>query len=169
MATSMPELLKRARLEQFALCDSVVADSSSIDSAKRSKFVRLSAGVEYVQHRTVGGESSIGYQQAVAAPRNRFVAHDHGRLESGEAQKIFQSVGELARLHVVRIGPEARVSPLGVARLAPPTPPAAERWHVGVSGAGVDHGPLEVLLRKVGVPRRCWKGAHIDQMCRAFP
>ena len=62
MATRMPELLKRARLEQLALRDSVVADTSGIDSPKRSELVRLSAGVQYVQNRTISGNGGVRNQ-----------------------------------------------------------------------------------------------------------
>jgi hypothetical protein len=50
MATSMPEFLKLARLEHFALLDRVVADATGFDSPERRETVRLGAGVEYVQH-----------------------------------------------------------------------------------------------------------------------
>jgi hypothetical protein len=169
MATSMPELLKGARLEQLALRDSVVADPSGLDSTERSELMRLGARVQYVQHRTIGGEGGVGNQKAVTAPRNRFRTHYHRRLQAGEAQEIVQRIAELAGLHVIGVSSEARISPLGVARLAPAAPPAAEGCHVGVPRSGVDQRSLEVWSREMRVPDGCWEGAHIDQMCRAFP
>ena len=169
MATSMPELLKRTRFEELVLRNSVISDASGIDSPKRSKTMGLGSGIEYVKHRTIRGHGCIGNQKPMAAPRNCFGAHDHRGLEPREGQKIFECLLELPCLHVVGEGPEARVSPLSVARVAPASPAAAERCHVGVPQAGVDECPLEARLREVRVSRRCGEGANIDQMCRAFP
>jgi len=168
MATSMPELLKRPGFEQLVLRRCVISDASRVDSSKRSKAMRLSAGIQYVQHRTIGRNCRVRDQKPVTTPRNSLGTHDHGRLEPGESQKIFQRLFELACLHIVGVGPEARVPPLGVVRIAPATPPAAERWQVGVSQARIDQCSLEGRLREVRVSRRCGEGANIDQMCRAF-
>jgi len=168
MATSMPELLKWARFEQLVLRNGIIPDASGIDSPKRGKTMRLRSGIEYVQHRTIHGHGRVGDEKPMAAPRNRFGAHDHRRLEPRERQKIFECLLELPCLHIVGEGPETRVAPLSVARIAPSSPAAAERWHVGVPQAGIDQRSLEARLREVRVSRRCGEGAHIDQMCRAF-
>ncbi len=168
MATSMPELLKGPRFEQLVLRSSIVSDASGVDSAKRSKTMRLSAGIEYMQHRTIGGHRCVRNQKPVTPPRNRFGAHDHRRLEPRKCQEVFERLLELPRLHVVGVGPETRVPPLSVVRIAPAPPPAAERWQVSVPQAGIDQCSLEARLREVGVSRRCGEGANIDQMCRAF-
>jgi hypothetical protein len=165
----MPELLKWARFEQLVLRSSVISDASGIDSAKGSKTMRLRAGIEYVQHRTVGGYRCVSDQKPVTAPRNRLGAHDHSGLEARERQKIFERFLELPRLHIVGVGPETRVPPLSVARVAPAAPPATERRKVSVSQPGIDQRPLERRLREMRVSRRCGEGAHIEQMRRAFP
>ena len=128
----------------------------------------LRACIQYVEHRTIGGHRGVRNQKPVTTPRNRFGAHDYSRLEPRECQKVFERLLELTRLHVIGIGPKARVPPLSVVRIAPPPPPAAERWQVSVPQAGIDQRPLEARLREVGVSRRCGKGANIDEMCRAF-
>ena len=130
--------------------------------------MRLRTGVEYVHHRTIRRYRRVRDQKPVTPPRNRFGAHDRGGLEPGESKYIFERLLELARLHVVGVGPETRVPPLSVVRIAPATPPAPERWQMGISQAGVDKTPLERRLREVRVAGRCGKGANIDQMCRAF-
>ena len=164
----MPELLKWARFEQLVLRNSIISDASGVDSPKRSKTVRLGSSIEYVQHRTIRGYRCVGYQKPMAAPRNRFGAHDHCRLEPRRPQKIFECLLELPCLHIVGEGPETRVPPLSIVRVAPASPPAAERRHVGVPQAAIDQCPLEARLREVWVSRRCGEGANIDQMCRAF-
>ena len=89
--------------------------------------MRLGARIEYVQHRTISGHCGVGNQKAVTAPRNRFGAHDRRGLESGELEKIFQRLVELSGLHVVGVGPETRVPPQSVVRIAAPPAPATQR------------------------------------------
>ena len=168
MATSMPELLKWPRFEQLVLRGGIISDASGLDSPKRSKAMRVGAGVEYVQHRTIGGYCRIRDQESVTAPRHRLGTHDHGGLEPRQRQQIFQRLLELARFHVVGVRPEAGVPPLGVVRIAPAASPAAKRWQVSIPQAGIDECSLEARLREVRVSRRCGKGANIDQMCRAL-
>ena len=119
MATSMPELLKWPRFEQFVLRSGIISDASGVDSPKRSKTMGLGAGIEYVHHRTIGSHRGVRDQEPVTAPRNRLGAHDHGGLEPRECQKIFERLLELPRLHVVGVGPKAGVPPLSVVRIAP--------------------------------------------------
>lgn len=138
MATSMPVLLKWPRIEQFVLRNGIVSDAARVDSAKRSETMRLGAGVEYVHHRTISGYRRIRDQKPVTAPRNGFAAHDRGGLEPRESEEIFERLLELPSLHVVRVGPEARVSPLSVVRIPATTSPAAERRQVSVPQAGID-------------------------------
>src|ERR1700693_6287395 len=116
----MPELLKWPRFEQLVLRSSVVSDAPGVDTAKRSETMRLVARVEYVQHRTIGRHRCVCDQKPVTAPRNRLGAHDHRRLELHDCKKIFKRLLELPRLHVVRVGPEARVPPLSIVRIASP-------------------------------------------------
>jgi hypothetical protein len=134
----MPVLLKWPRIEQFVLRNGVISDATRVDSTKRSETMRLGACVEYVHNRTIRGYRRIGDQKPVTAPRNGFAAHDHGGLEPRESEKIFERFLELPSLHVVGVGPEARVSPLSVARIAATPPPAAERRQVSIPQAGID-------------------------------
>lgn len=164
----MPELLKWPRFEQLVLRSGIISNASGLDSPKRSKAMRLGAGVEYVQHRTIGSHHRIRDQESVTAPRHRLRTHDHGGLEPRQRQQIFECLLELPRLHVVGVRPEAGVPPLGVVRIAPAATPAAERWQMSVPQAGIDECSLEARLREVRVSRGCGKGANINQMCRAF-
>ncbi len=122
----MPEFLEWARFEQLVLRNGIISDASGIDSPKRSKTMRLGSGIEYVQHRTIRGYGCVGNQKPMAAPRNGFGAHDRRGLESRQRQKIFECLPEFTGLHIVGERPEARVSPLSVARVAPASPAAAE-------------------------------------------
>ena len=162
MATSMPELLKWPRFEQFVLRRCIISDASGVDSPKRSKTMRLGAGIEYVHHRTTGSYRRVCDQKPVTAPRNCLGAHDHSGLEPRESVHIFERLLELPRLHVVGVGPKAGVPPLCVVRIATPTAPAPERGQVSVPQAGIDQRSLEGRLREVGVSRRCREGANID-------
>src|ERR1700687_6040002 len=143
MATSMPELLKWPLFEQLALRGSIISDASGVESPNISEPMRLGGGIKYVQHRTVGGHRRVGNEKPMTVPGNGFGAHDHRRLEPRESQKVLERLLELPRLHVIGVGPEARVSPLSVVRIAPAPPPPAERWHVSVPRAGIDQRPLE--------------------------
>ena len=155
--------------EQLVLRSDIVSDPSGVDSGERSKAMRFRAGIQYVQHRAIGSYRGIRNQEAVTAPRNCFGAHDHRGLQPGKSEKIFEGLIELARLHVVGIGPETRIPPLSVARIAAPSPPTTKRRQVRVPQACIDERPLEARSREVRVSRRCGEGANIDQMRRAFP
>src|SRR5687767_10687876 len=104
MATSMPELLRRVGLEELALGPAIVANPAPVDSCERGETMCFRARIQYVQHRTIGGDSGVRYQKAVAAPGKRFGTHDHRWLEPRQSQKIFERLVELARLHVVGVG-----------------------------------------------------------------
>src|ERR1700730_4560833 len=138
MATSIPDLLKWPRIEQFVLRNIIVSDASGVDSPKRGEAMRLGPGIEYVHHRTIRGYRCIRNQKPVTAPRNGFAAHDHGGLEPREGEKIFERLLELPSLHIVGVGPEARVPPLSVVRIAATASSAAERRQVSVPQAGID-------------------------------
>src|SRR5438105_15483578 len=105
----------------------------------------------------------------MTAPRNCFGAHDRGWLELREAKKIVERLTELSRLHVVGVSAEARISPQRVVRIASSPAAPTERWQMRVPAARIDDRPLQARLREMRVSRRSGKGAHIDQMCRAFP
>ena len=155
--------------EQLALRRDIVANSSCIiDTTERCQPVRLCRGVEDMVDGNSLRNHCIGDQRAMAAPGNGFGAHDCGRLEGRECEKIVERISELPGFHVVGVRAEAGISPLRVVRIAPAATTAAERYNVRVSAAGVDDRPFQTRLREVWVPRRCWKGAHIDEMCRAF-
>ncbi len=168
MATTMPELLKLSRFKQFVLRGGIVSDAPGVDSSKGCKSMRLSGGVEYVQHRTICRYCRVRYQGPVTPPRHRLGTHDHGGLEPRQREEIFESLHELPGLHVVCVCPEACIAPLGVVRIAPAAPPATERRQVSVSQTGIHKRSLEARLREVWVAGRRGKGANIDQMCRAF-
>ena len=114
MATSMPELLRSVRLKQLALGPAIVPNPAGVDYCQRREMMRFSRSIQYVQHRTIGGERRVRNQKPVTPPGNRLGAHDHGRLEPRQTKKVLERVVELPRLHVIGVGSEARVAPLGV-------------------------------------------------------
>lgn len=165
----MPELwLGRVRLKQLALGTAVITNPARFDSPERSETMRLGGSIQYVQHRKIGGRRCVRNQEPVTPPGNRFGAHDYRRLQPRQTKKVIQRVVELPSFHVVGVGPEARVPPLGVVRVASPAPAPTERRKVRIPPAGVDQRSLETRTGKVRVSRRNGKGANIDEMCRAF-
>jgi hypothetical protein len=134
----MPELLKWPRFEQFILRGGIIANASGVDSPKRSEAVGLGTGIQYVHHRTPGSYRGVRDQKPVTTPGYSLGAHYHRRLEPRESQHIFERVFELPRLHVIGVGAETGVSPLGVVGIAPASPPAAERGQVSVSQTRID-------------------------------
>src|SRR2546423_2187223 len=128
----------------------------------------LAAGVENMKNWNTFRDHRVRNQGAVTTPWNRFGAHDRSRLESDECEEIVESLGKLPRLHVVGISAEAGISPQRVVGVPSPAAASAQRRDVGVPVAAVGDRPLQIRLREVGVSGRRGKGAHIDQMCRAF-
>ena len=130
--------------------------------------MRLRFLIEDVVNRSASRESRVGDERAMTSPWHRLRAHDSDRLEARQSKKVIQSFAELARFHVVGVGPKARVSPLGVVRIPTSPPPAAKRWEVRISPAAVDDCPFQGRAGKVRIPDGCGKGANINQMRRAL-
>src|SRR2546427_8692771 len=131
--------------------------------------MQLRCGVEDVINGVALRYYRVRDERAVTAPGHSFGAHDYRGLEPRKREKILECLAELSRLHVVGVRAEARISPQRVVRIAFAATASAQRRHVRVSAAGIDDGSLQIRLREVRVSRRCREGAHIDEMCRAFP
>src|SRR5947207_3884946 len=161
--------LRRVCRKEVVLWRHIVSNvSRSVDAPERSQLMLLRRRVENVINRDSPGDDGVGDKRAMAAPRHRLGTHDRCRLERGDGEQIVERFAELARLHVVGVSAEAGVAPLGVVRITPAATASAEGGYVSVSAPAVDDRALQIWLRKVGIPRRCGEGAHIDQMCRAF-
>jgi len=139
-----------------------------IHATERGQLVLLRRAIENVVHWNSSGDDRIGNERTMAAPRDRFRAHDRRRLQPGKRQKIIEGLAELPRFHVVGVGAEAGVSPLGVVRITPTPSASAERRQMGVPAPAVDYRALQVWPREVRIPGRSGKGADIYEMCRAF-
>jgi len=59
-------------------------------------------------------DDRIGDQRPMTTPGYGLGAHDGGRLEIGQGQKVIERLLEFARLHIVGVGTEAGVSPESV-------------------------------------------------------
>src|SRR3546814_20249999 len=93
----------------------------------------------------------------MAAPRNRFCAHDRGpRLHPG-ADECRNCIAECRALHMVGIAPETLVPPTTVGRIGARVAEAAERWHRGLDDSGIGQAGREgigVELRIMPRPRK---------------
>ena len=84
---------------------------------------------ENVHHLLVRSEKVVGNDPAVAAPPDRFGAHDHAPVLTASFPEPRQAGGEGGRQGVVRIVPKAAHPPIGIGRglsAARPSPQAAE-------------------------------------------
>ena len=133
--------------KQLALRRDIVANSSCfIDTTKRCQLMQLRAGVEDVVDWNSLRNHCICDQSAMTTPRNRFRAHDRGRLQGCKREKIVERISELPGFHVVGVRPKAGISPLRIARIASAATTAAERRQVRVSAAGVDDRAFQARL-----------------------
>lgn len=84
---------------------------------------------ENVLHLLPCGQKVVGNDPAVAAPPNRFSAHDHASLPTASFPEPGQAGGEGGCQGVVCVVPKAAHSPIGIGRrlgAARPSPQAAE-------------------------------------------
>jgi hypothetical protein len=86
----------------------------------------IGSSIQNVKDWNSARDDRIGNQRTMAAPGNRFGAHDRGGLEISQTQKVIERLLKLTRLHVVGVCAEAGVSPQSIPRVASSATAAAE-------------------------------------------
>src|SRR5687767_548170 len=107
--------------------------------------------IEYVEDRHPTRLYRIRNECTVTPPRHCLGAHDRALAFRGVQEQTFQRRFELWGLHVIGVGPEARVPPLHVRRVGTPLSPAAQLGKMCVSDGGGRECFLEAVLREVGI------------------
>jgi hypothetical protein len=100
--------------EQLTLRSDIVANPAIINSAERCHSMAIGSSIQDVKDWNSARYDRIGDQRSMTAPGNCLGAHDGGRLEIGERQKVIERFLEFARLHVIGVRAEAGVSPQSV-------------------------------------------------------
>jgi len=74
----------------------------------------IGSSIQNVKDRNSARYDRIGDQRAMTTPGHRLRAHDGGRLEVGQGQKVIERLLKFASLHIVGVCAEAGVSPQSV-------------------------------------------------------
>ena len=120
---------------------------------------------ENVHHLLACGQKVVGDDPAVAAPPDRFSAHDHAPLLTAAFPEPRQAGGEGGRQGVVRIVPKAAHSPIGIGRglsVARLSPQAAEFGDMLVADLPRRQRFGEALLIELRVGARPRHRPHVD-------
>jgi len=93
-----------------------ISDLQSIHLGERRKGVWLAfPGSDDVFDANAPNEKCIADQRSVAAPGDRFGTHQRAALAGRQLRDLFDILGELRRLHVIRIAAKRKIVPPGVA------------------------------------------------------
>jgi hypothetical protein len=120
---------------------------------------------ENVLHLLACGEKVVGDDPAVAAPPNRFGAHDYASMLTAVFPKQRQPRGERGRQGIVRVVPKAAHSPIGIRRglsAARLSPEAAELGDMLVADLPRRERIREALLIELWVSARPRHRPYVD-------
>jgi hypothetical protein len=99
-------------------------------------------------------DERIRNQRAMAAPRNRFRAHDGTTLRSRELDEFREGRVKFWSLHIVRVSAKTVVAPARIDGIFFRVPQAAELFSVDVSDVSLTQGILERLRIELRIPPR---------------
>ena len=78
----------------------------------------IGSRIQNVKDWNSARDDCIGDQRTMAAPWHRLCAHDGSGLEIGSARRSSSALLKFARLHVIGVSAEARVSPKSIPRIS---------------------------------------------------
>ena len=149
------ELFSRRSLEQprdglrigrFRIGEGSVHDLSERRDVVRSSFRWFHNMVNF----PATAHQRIGNQRPMAAPRDRFRAHDGCRLFRAIRHKLFNGSLEFVRLHIVGVSAKTGVAPSVVDRILPSLSKTPKRGHVEIAETGF----LQALSQRVRIELR---------------
>lgn len=115
-----------------------ISDRRAPNLGKRGESVNLAARSAHdVLRANSANKQGVSDEQPMAAPRQRFSAHQGDSILLSRLDRFFEALPKLARLHVIRIAAKGGISPASVGRIAPGMAKAAKTWHVDIFQAGL--------------------------------
>jgi hypothetical protein len=136
---------------QFWLWVRWVRDSRPVDTREWRECVQLTLRAAHdVFDGDFAGDERVGNQRAMAAPGNRFRAHDGATLPSRELDEFRERRIEFRSLHVIRVSTKAIVPPSRIDGTFFRVTQAAELFSVNVSNMSL----TQRILERIGIELR---------------